>query len=170
MRLLGKVLNKGGSWTVSRDHPVQRSRIDAVDGRATGNRMALVRFSVLAVMFGATAGCAPWHQRQTDYPGEGTGIVESRTGPGGDVSARSSTLIPVGNIFVPVPEREIVIPTPGKFRYQIRARDGTLHLVANDAAFDVGACVAFSGYADGPSRTHWSFGRTVMVKSDACGK
>jgi hypothetical protein len=137
---------------------------------STRESMTLFRISVLAMILWTTTACGPWHKRETDYPGEGVGIIETRTGSGGGVSASSITLVPVGKILVPIPAGEVSTPTPGKFHYQIRSRDGTLHILANDVAFDVGTCVAFSGYADGPSRTHWSFGRTTLIKSEDCAK
>ena len=135
--------------------------------------MTLFRVSLLAVMIWSTAACAPWHKRETDYPGGGIGIIETRASSDGGGFAeyvQNVTIVPVGKAVVLLPPREIATPTPGKFHYQIRAKDGTLHLLANDAAFDIGTCVTFSGYADGPSRTHWSFGRTTLVRSADCGK
>ena len=52
--------------------------------------------------------------------------------------------------------------------YELRANDGTVLIVQTTSEFPVGACVMVSGYADGPSRTHFSFGRAQLEPSDRC--
>jgi hypothetical protein len=57
---------------------------------------------------------------------------------------------------------------PRHYHYEVRASDGTLHLIQSEGDFAVGSCVSFSGYADGPSRTHWSRGRVTLKAAASC--
>ena len=99
------------------------------------------------------------YKYETDYPGNGVGRIEKR------VDVPSS---PIGNVTVPVGKLFVKLPAPqrypGRIQYQIRGNDGTLHILSSDVPFEVGSCVAFAGFADGPSRTHWSFGRVTLLE------
>src|SRR5437867_4211257 len=114
--------------------------------------------AVLAVCFAASVlqGCGPRFSA-TDYTGDAIGMIERRNGVGGGPTAYG----PDGKPYVaPVPIGGVVIPVPGPvsaryFQYEIREKNGTLHLVQDDKEFQVGSCVEFWGSADGPSRTHW---------------
>jgi len=122
----------------------------------------------LALVF---TGCGPRFSA-TEYTGGAIGIIESRNGIGGGPTAYG----PDGKPYVgQVPTRSGMISVPGPvaptyFQYEIREKNGALHLVQDDREFQVGSCVEFTGSADGPSRTHWSRGRVSMVQSDKCGK
>jgi hypothetical protein len=61
-----------------------------------------------------------------------------------------------------------VIRTRARIDYELRTDDGTILIVQATSEFPVGACVALSGYADGPSRTHFSVGRAQLEPSDRC--
>jgi len=129
------------------------------------------RFALLGIVL--AGGCAPY-PLQTDYSGGAVGKIQSRTERGGGPTAFG----PDGKPYVaPVPVGGVVIPVesgglPGSrsYIYEIRAADGTLHIVGSRATFEIGSCVAFSGYADGPSRTHWSVGRVTLERSTNCDK
>ena len=131
-----------------------------------------VEIVCVALTLSLLASCtvAPHWSRETDWPGRGVGKVESRgeslPGPAG--GPQPDIYVPVGRVLVPVP---YVSPfrTSHTFHYQIRSSDGTLHIVASETDFEVGACVEFSGFADGPSRTHWSLGRATLKRSNDCG-
>lgn len=131
--------------------------------------------SVFAVLAMGMAGCTvgPYYPLQTDYPGTGVGRIEDRSvvesapafyGPDGEPAR-----IPVQVGATPTTiDSRFLYRTPGRVVYQIRTGDGTLHVVSTDRDFAVGACVHWTGYADGPSRTHWSAGRVQVEKSDEC--
>src|SRR5688572_6375233 len=111
-------------------------------------------------MAAATAllsGCiGPHWSRETEWPGSGLGVIELRRDHSGTEPHA------IGNVIVPLRIE------PRSFHYEIRSPDGTLHIVRSDTPFKVGACVKFSGHADGPSRTHWSYGRVTLELSTAC--
>jgi hypothetical protein len=76
-------------------------------------------------------------------------------------------------MFLPGPIPVLPVPVPmGRYErarnYEVRAKDGTLHLIFSDETFEIGECVAFQGFSDGPSRTQWSQGRVTLVRSGAC--
>src|SRR5438067_959127 len=104
-----------------------------------------MRYKVVLTALSLSA-CTFSIPRETPYPGSGLGKIER--------GARSKP--------------SLLLLYEGSFHYQIRAKDGTLHILANKVEFQIGDCVAFSGYADGPSRTHWSSGRTTLVRSTDC--
>jgi hypothetical protein len=126
---------------------------------------------VLAFHMGCTLG--PHYSVETDYPGSAVGKIEVRKdfGAAPAVVNRDGTAatIPVlvGPVVVPVTSAPF-LRTPSGIRYEIRVKDGTLLLVDAKDEFDVGACVRVSGYADGPSRTHWSLGRAKLERSGEC--
>lgn len=111
--------------------------------------------------------------KETPYPGSGFGRIESRGQSFAspvtvDEKGRPITLrVPVVGVGL-IETNSSVVQYRGSFHYQIRAQDGTLHILANESEFQVGDCVRFSGYADGPSRTHWSRGRTTLERSNDC--
>src|SRR6267143_3584786 len=123
------------------------------------------------------SGCGgPYYSRETNYRGGATGVVEKRTAVGGpstsssDSDRRSEVPVPTGKtvIFVPAPSGPLF--SPRYFTYEIRSKDGTVHIAQYDTEFEVGSCIEFSGFADGPSRTHWSRNRISMQRSDKCDK
>ena len=119
----------------------------------------------------------PHYSLETNYPGTGVGIVEARS---------ESPSTPVADLVEPKPDfgekysapaalgvfigRQIGPRTPRTFHYQVRSSDGTLHIIGSEAEHEIGSCVAFSGFADGPSRTHWSSRRVTLEKSTNCVK
>jgi len=120
--------------------------------------------SVLSLVVGACT-VAPHWSKETSWPGSGVGRIENRgDSPSGPVGGPQKGL-PLVTVFgEPVVRAPYVTPfrTPHTFHYQVRSPDGTLHVIASEAEFEVGTCIAFSGYADGPSRTHWSLGRATL--------
>ena len=120
------------------------------------------------------AGCtsAPQYSVETNYPGSAVGKVEARWNSGSrpkvvNRDGSPATIpVPVGPLVVPITSG--LFRTPPSTRYEIRTADGTLLLVDANEEFDVGACVRVSGYADGPSRTQWSLGRSKLESSNNC--
>lgn len=131
------------------------------------NGVAIVLLVILPV-----SGCvAPMpYSYETKYAGNGVGKIEKRVEfPSAPIAYRqdgSPATVPVliGKQFVEFPGPRY----PGRIRYEIRGNDGTLHILSSDFPVEVGACVAFAGFADGPSRTHWSFGRVRLERSKNC--
>jgi hypothetical protein len=121
------------------------------------------------------AGCTvgPYYPMKTDYPGGGLGRIEDRAvvgsapsfyGPDGK-PARIPVLVGANPTTI---DSGVLYRTAGRVVYQIRDADGALHVVSTERDFEVGSCVRWAGYADGPSRTHWSMGRVQVEKSDEC--
>jgi hypothetical protein len=92
---------------------------------------------------------------ETAYPASLVARVVKRTGV-------QHSPIPI------VTESGEVIRSKARIDYELRTNDGTLLIVQATSEFSVGTCVALSGYADGPSRTHFSFGRAQLEPSDEC--
>ncbi|MCE2999643.1 MAG: hypothetical protein ACK59Y_10560 [Betaproteobacteria bacterium] len=122
------------------------------------------------------AGCGgPYSRfgRGTDWPGTAVGrVVASTFSPSGPV-----VIGPDGKpiyIVIPIQGTGLAIQgrlggdTPEHYHYQIQKNDGTLLVLQSEARIPTGACIVISGYADGPSMTHWSFGRTKVGPSDGC--
>jgi hypothetical protein len=132
-------------------------------------RLRIVGIATVAVMCGCVNN--PPYSRETAFPGSGLGKVERRTEHGGaDPTAKPQTVtVPVlmGKTYVPITVG-VTPASPRRFLYEIRASDGVLHIVSDGLDFPLGACLAWSGYADGPSRTHWSMGRVQVAPSDKC--
>jgi hypothetical protein len=130
-----------------------------------------VRSLLPAAAIAVAAACSST-PKETDYPGSGVGKIESRnelTGVRGYVTSEGKPLV----MYLPGPVPALAVPIPmGRTEqarnYEVRAKDGTLHLVFSDEAFEAGECVAFHGFSDGPSRTQWSRGRVTVVRSKAC--
>ena len=101
--------------------------------------------------------CSVQSHRSTDtgYPATVVARVVKRTGV-------QHSPIPI------VTESGEVVRGKTRIDYELRANDGTLLVVQATSEFPVGACVMLSGYADGPSRTHFSFGRAHLEPSDRC--
>lgn len=131
--------------------------------------------SLLSIVFWLSA-CAGHLSSTTDYPGGAAGKIQSRTARGGGPIFESdgrpplTIQVPVkGAATVPVPIPQGTYSFEGRsFNYEILDARGTLHIVQHDTLFEVGDCVEFSGYADGPSRTHWSRPRVTMERSAKC--
>ncbi len=128
---------------------------------------------LLAALLTACGG--PPLARETAYPGSGTGRVEKRTPHGGgptvfrpDGTPGMTVYVPAGGVMVPMrmPSPE----APRYFTYEIRTRDDSLVIVQADKPLDPGACVEYSGHADGPSMSHWSLGRVTIEKSEKCNR
>src|SRR5262245_17566707 len=103
------------------------------------------------------AGCStpPHSLRKTDYPATIVGRVVKRTDP-------QHSPIPM------VKESGEIVRSRPRVDYELRANDGSVLIVQAAMEFPVGACVSLSGYADGPSLTHFSFGRAELEASDQC--
>lgn len=109
---------------------------------------------------------------EADYPGSATGRIEARTErrpPKSIVPDRrpADALLPGHRVLFSVPAAS-ARRIRSTFLYEIRAIDGVVHIVGSFQDFEMGACVSISGYADGPSRTHWSPGRVKLERSTAC--
>ena len=147
-----------------------RLNSDVRDQMPTNGRGSLV---MLLAISGCTLG--PHYSLETDYPGTAVGVIELRR----DERSRPAVLnrdgtaanipVVVGPVVVPVSSAGL-FRTPSAIRYEIRASDGTVLLVDVRDQFQVGDCVRVSGYADGPSRTHWSLGRAKLESSKDCVK
>lgn len=125
----------------------------------------------LGVAFVLSACTSVPYAHDTAYPGSAFGKIEIRSQYGGtDPSVNPATvpvLVPAGKTLVLI-DLPVTPVAPIRHHYQIRSPDGTLHIVSTELDFPVGSCVAWSGYADGPSRTHWSMGRVEVMRSDKC--
>jgi hypothetical protein len=93
--------------------------------------------------------------RETEYPATVIARVANR-------SSVQHSPIPI------VKESGEVVRSAARVDYELRANDGTILIVQATSEFPVGACVTLFGYADGPSRTHFSFGRAQLEPSDQC--
>jgi hypothetical protein len=128
---------------------------------------------VLAASLAACGGPYSHFGRETSWPGSAVGRVVASTfspsapavvGPDG-----KPVEVPIFLKGRPVPIRVAAGgSTPEHYHYQVQANDGTLLILQSDARLPVGACIAISGYADGPSMTHWSFGRAKVEQSADC--
>src|SRR5215510_12874994 len=111
---------------------------------------------------------------ETDYPATVVGRIVKRTVAGSapivdpKENPTATTHTPHSPIPVVTSSGEVIRAGP-RIAYELRAKDGTLLIAQAASDFPVGACVALSGYADGPSRTHFSFGRARLEPSDQCG-
>jgi hypothetical protein len=113
---------------------------------------------VTSVAFLLLVACSvPYYRStETEYPAEVVARVAKRTDP-------QHSPIPI------VTESGEVIRSRGvRIDYELRTNDGTLLIVQTTSEFPVGTCVKLSGYADGPSRTHFSFRRAQLEPSDRC--
>src|SRR5262245_46960449 len=107
----------------------------------------------------------PHWSTETDYPANAIARVVSRSGVPSAPVADPST--PLSVRFVGTKYGAIPIVTGGGglvrttpyIHYELRTNDGRTLLVQSEVDFGLGACIALSGYADGPSRTHYSLGR-----------
>ncbi len=127
--------------------------------------------SFFIALVGCTVG--PHYPTETAYPGSGFGkvlvvsFIESAPAFYGQDGKPFVIQIPIeGQTFQM--DTALLHRTPNRVDYHIQGSDGTLHIMSSTVAFPKGACIAWTGYADGPSRTHWSFGRVRMEKSDKC--
>jgi len=118
--------------------------------------------------------CSAQHRlpAETEYPATVVGRVAKRTVAGSSPIAEKEnptaiTQTPHSSIPIVTSSGEVIRVRP-RIAYELRANDGTLLIVQATSDFPVGACVALSGYADGPSRTHFSFGRAALEPSDQC--
>lgn len=97
---------------------------------------------------------------ETGFPATVVARVAKRTVEGSADTRHSP--IPV------VTETGEVARSSARIDYELRANDSTVLIVRTTSDFPVGACVTLSGYADGPSRTHFSFGKAKLEPSDQC--
>jgi len=138
--------------------------------RASGHLLGL-----LVVSSVLSCSVPPHWTTETDYPATAIARVVKRS----DIP--STPLVdpqenPPSIIIVPTRSGPILIATgshgiarsASRIDYELRTKDGTLLVVQTSTEFPVGTCVALSGYADGPSRTHFSLGRAQLSPSDAC--
>lgn len=134
------------------------------------------RVGVILVLAAALTACGgPYSRfgRETSWPGSAVGrVVASTFSPSGPAVVGPDGKPAVIPIFLKGSSVPIQVPaggsTPEHYHYQVRANDGTLLVLQSDVALPVGACIAISGYADGPSMTHWSFGRAKVEQSAGC--
>ena len=106
----------------------------------------------------------------TDWPGSGYGRVESRIdqGPSRMTESGSSVPVVVGGAGLGVVDPGEWMRTPALSHYEVRSPDGTVHVISSERAFAEGACVEWTGYADSPARTHWSWRRVDLQGSNQC--
>jgi hypothetical protein len=123
--------------------------------------------AVSSLLIACTVG--PFYSTTTSYPGEGAGIIEKSSVVASAPLTEDTRIVavPVGKGFVPIPVSGSVVRHTGRVVYEIRSADGTLHILSTPELFERGTCVAWKGFADGPSRTHWSMGR-VQVERIRC--
>lgn len=98
----------------------------------------------------------PHSSTKTDYPATVVARVAKRT---------------TGTQHSPIPMVTAsgeLVRSKARIDYELQANDGTVLIVQTTSDFPVGACVMLSGYADGPSRTHFSFRRAQLEPSDQC--
>jgi hypothetical protein len=103
---------------------------------------------------------APALLSQTGYPATAVARVTKRATEG----SRDTHHSPIPAIT----QTGEVLRSRARIDYELRANDGSVLIVQTASDFPVGACVTVSGYADGPSRTHFSFGRAKLEPSDQC--
>ncbi len=131
----------------------------------SGHESPIASAGRLVVLLAAMqAGCTatnPALPPVTQYPGTAMGTVVARL-----FSPRTSAVdAPGAGIF------DLLLPHwPAQFHYRIRDSAGVEHIVGAKEDFPFGACVRVEGYADGPSRTHWSYGRVTLTPSEECSK
>ena len=127
-------------------------------GRKINPRARVVNTVLIAAASLLPAACSvpPRWSTQTDYPVTVAARVAKRTG-----------FLQHSPIPIMTASGELIRSKP-RIDYELRANDGTVLIVQTTSEFPVGACVELSGYADGPSRTHFSFGRAKLEPSDRC--
>jgi hypothetical protein len=131
--------------------------------------------TVTLIIAGAfLTGCGgPLFMQKTEWPGSGVGKIEAKgetttgptvTGPGG---SQASVMVPISGALIMLP-----LGRGGSrhFDYYLRDKNGTIHVVQSTMQFEVGDCLAFSGYADGPSRTYWTRDSVNVELSNQCQK
>ena len=110
----------------------------------------------LCVVLVGTAGCIGGvYSRETPYPGSAKRVIISGNAAGGGFVS------PEGPNRPPNPQGAYHMR---RYIFEVKASDGTTHIVGTQTAFSVGDCISFEGYADGPSRTHWSTGRVTVER------
>jgi hypothetical protein len=116
-----------------------------------------VNAALIGALFLPLVACSvqPHSSRETEYPATVVARVAKRT-------IVQHSPIPI------VKESGEVVRSSARVDYELRASDGTILVVQATSEFPVGACVRLFGYADGPSRTHFSFGRAELEPSDRC--
>jgi hypothetical protein len=140
------------------------ARSKGTRGKQAGGRLSAKRLRIVSTVLSGAAflllACSvPSSRRttETEYPAKLVARVAKRTG---------------GEQHSPIPivteSGEVIRSRAVRIDYELRANDGTLLIVQATSEFPVGACVMLSGYADGPSRTHFSFGRAQLEPSDEC--
>jgi hypothetical protein len=131
-----------------------------------------MRFAATLAVAVALSGCTMGQRYSTvtEWPGSGYGRVESRIDQGRSRLAESGTGAPVvvGGAVLGQVDSGAWLRTPPLSHYEVRSPDGTLHIISTESAFPEGSCVAWTGYADSPARTHWSWGRVELQASDKC--
>jgi hypothetical protein len=126
------------------------------------------------ILLGCTV--APHWSNETDYPGSAIAKVVRRNDvpstPLVEPSEKPLSINIVNTRHGPLPvvtgDGSGLVRSTARFDYELRTNDGTLLIVQSESAFEVGACLAVTGYADGPSRTHYSLGRARLERSDRC--
>lgn len=117
--------------------------------------MNTVLIGAASLLLGACSVPPNW-STQTDYPATVVARVAKRTG------FLQHSPIPI------VTASGELVRSKARIDYELRADDGTILIAQTTSDFPVGACVMLSGHADGPSRTHFSFGRAQLEPSDRC--
>jgi len=121
--------------------------------------MEIVRITIAALALTAFL-LPPALHSQTGYPATAIARVTKRAAEG----SRDTHYSPIPAIT----QTGEVVRSAARIDYELRAEDGRVLIVQTTSDFPVGACVTVSGDADGPSRTHFSFGRAKLEPSDQC--
>lgn len=131
----------------------------------------IFRSCAAALLPVALAGCVLPYSGETPYPGSGLGKIVSRAEHSGiTVNGIEDALFMMKDKSTRFAHPLEIEGSPTRFVYEVESTDGTLHIVSAHELFPVGSCVSWAGFADGPSRTHWSMGRVEVKPSDMCGK
>ena len=132
----------------------------------------MIRIAGLLAAAAALSGCTGGlrYATETEWPGSGHGRVESRIdqGPSRLTESGAGAPVVVGGAVLGQVDSGAWLRTPALSHYEVRSPDGTLHIISSERAFPEGSCVAWTGYADSPARTHWSWGRVELTASDQC--
>ena len=127
---------------------------------------------VVVLLSISVAGCLPLTGRmETPWQGSGSGRIISGGDdppPGADSGVRIPMVIPMGRGVLVSPGNLAPLFDAPRWVYEVRAQDGTVHLVGSTTKLAHGDCIAWKGYSDGPSMTQWSTGRVEITRIESC--
>lgn len=138
----------------------------------------LIKGAFSSLLLASLVGCTvrPYWSTETSYPANEIARVVKRNGVASAAIVDPSTPLAItivgtkhGAIPVVTGDGGIVRTTP-YIHYELRTNSGEILLVQSESVFELGTCLALSGYADGPSRTHYSLGRARLELGDGCNQ